>query len=95
MKIPKGLPDDVVLRTWMAHGKGNDSINSDTNSAGNFVSPILKGNNTAGEVHPRIVTLSLRPFRTSNVSVNSFLAPHSARRNSAKQKLVLSKLSIS
>ena len=86
MKLPKGLPNDVVLRTWMAHRKGNDSeLNS-----GNFVSPILK-DSTSG-VHPHVVTLSLRPFRTTNLSVDSFMASNSPRRsNNNKQKCMLSK----
>lgn len=87
MKLPKGLPNDVVLRTWMAHRKDNDS---DINS-GSFVSPILK-ENTSG-VHPHVVTLSLRPFRTTNLSVDSFMASNSPRRsNNSKQKFMLSKL---
>ena len=86
MKLPKGLPNDVALRTWMAHGKGNDS---DLN-ARSFVSPILK-ENTNG-VHPHVVTLSLRPFRTTNLSVDSFMAAHSpGRRSNNKQKFMLSK----
>jgi hypothetical protein len=86
MKLPKGLPNDVVLRTWMAHGKGNES----ELNLGSFVSPILKDG--ANGVHPHVVTLSLRPFRTTNLSVDSFMASHSPRRNNnSKQKFMLSK----
>ena len=86
MKLPKGWPNDVVLRTWMAHRKGNDSeLNSRS-----FVSPILK--ESTNGVHPHVVTLSLRPFRTTNLSVDSFMASHSPRRNNNnKQKFMLSK----
>lgn len=72
----------------MAHGKGSGSeINS------SFASPILKEN--ANGVHPHVVTLSLRPFRTTNLSVDSFMASHSPRRNSSnKQKLMLKPLAL-
>ena len=87
MKLPKGIPNDVVLRTWMAHKKSDDSeLNSRS-----FVSPILK--ESTNGVHPHVVTLSLRPFRTTNLSVDSFIASHSPRRNnnSKQQKFTLSK----
>ncbi|XP_028399414.1 uncharacterized protein LOC114522848 isoform X2 [Dendronephthya gigantea] len=89
MKLPKGLPNDVVLRTWMAQGKGNEpELNT-----GSFVSPILK--ESANGVHPHVVTLSLRPFRTTNLSVDSFMASHSPRRSSSnKQKFMLKPLSL-
>lgn len=87
MKFPKSLPNDVVLRTWMAHRKNNDSeLNSSS-----FASPILQRSGRTAGVHPHVVTLSLRPFRTTNLSVDSFMASHSPRRsNTDKQKFTLS-----
>lgn len=86
MKLPKGCPNDVVLRTWMAQGRGK---NSDVKATG-FTTPMWK---RSPDAYPHVVTLSIRPFRTTNLSVDSFMTAHSPRRNCANnQKLTLSKL---
>lgn len=88
MKLPKGCPNDVVLRTWMAQGRGK---NSDVKATG-FTTPMWK---RSPDAYPHVVTLSIRPFRTTNLSVDSFMTAHSPRRNCANnQKLTLKPLEL-